>query len=225
MEPKEENKSEVTSAAGKNAKPAVEPGDITQEMLAPAKAKKSFWSKILPWVIVAVVFYIGGLATIYFALYQPADKTAKADAAAAEQKISELTSQVGQNEIDNAAIQKELDTVKADLTTAQGTITEQTTELAKSNQMKAAYKFLVDVNAARAALEKLDNPTALQAINFAKSDLAELQTTDIDAAALSGFADRLNEAEQSLNESNALKTREALDTLYSNLLLLVNNLP
>lgn len=219
MEPKEENKPEVTPAA---ETPAAEPA--SQEELKPAPAKKSFWSKLLPWVIVAVVFFLGGIATIYFALYQPAVNTAKADAAAAEQQIAELTDKVGQSEIDTAAIQTELDTTKADLTAAQTTITEQTVELAKTNQLKVAYKFLLDVNAARAALEKLDTNTALQAINFAKADLAELQTTDIDAAAMTGFADRLDEAASNISSPDLLKSRDALDTLYSSLLLLVNNL-
>ena len=121
-------------------------------------------------------------------------------------------------------IQTELDTAKADLTAAQTTIAEQTTELAKSNQVKIAYKFLLDVNAARAALEKLDTNTALQAINFAKVDLADLLTTNIDAAATTGFADRLDEAAKNITEPDLLKSRDALDTLYSSLLLLVNNL-
>lgn len=219
MEPKEENKPEVTPAA---ETPAAEPA--SQEELKPAPAKKGFWGKLLPWVIVAVVFFLGGIATIYFALYQPAVNTAKADAAAAEQQIAELTDKVGQSEIDTAAIQTELDTAKADLTAAQTTITEQTVELAKTNQLKVAYKFLLDVNAARAALEKLDTNTALQAINFAKADLAELQTTDIDAAAMTGFADRLDEAASNISSPDLLKSRDALDTLYSSLLLLVNNL-
>jgi len=219
MEPTEEKKPEVASAP---ETPAAETA-ATQE-IKPAPAKKSFWSKILPWVIVAVVFFLGGVATIYFALYQPAANTAKADAAAAEQQIAELNDKVGQAEIDTAAIQTELDTAKADLTAAQTTIAEQTTELAKSNQVKIAYKFLLDVNAARAALEKLDTNTALQAINFAKVDLADLLTTNIDAAATTGFADRLDEAAKNITEPDLLKSRDALDTLYSSLLLLVNNL-
>ncbi len=219
MEPTEENKSEVTSAPESSAVESA----ATQEIKT-APAKKSFWSKILPWVIVALVFFLGGVATIYFALYQPAMKTAKADAAAAQQQVAELTDKVSQAEIDTAAIQTELDTAKADLTAAQATITEQTAELAKSNQMKVAYKFLLDVNAARAALEKLDTNTALQAINFAKTDLADLQATEIDAAATTGFADRLDEAANNISEPDLLKSRDALDTLYSSLLLLVNNL-
>jgi cytoskeletal protein RodZ len=219
MEPTEEKKPEVASVA---ETPAAETAATPE--VKPAPTKKSFWSKILPWVIVAVIFFLGGVATIYFALYQPAVNTAKADAAAAEQQIAELSDKVGQAEIDTAAIQTELDTAKTDLTAAQTTIAEQTTELAKSNQVKVAYKFLLDVNAARAALEKLDTNTALQAINFAKVDLADLQATNIDAAATTGFADRLDEAANNITEPDLLKSRDALDTLYSSLLLLVNNL-
>lgn len=218
MEPKEEIKSGETPAV---EQPVVEP---TKTEVKPAPAKKSFWSKILPWVIVAVVFYLGGLATIFFAVYQPAKDAAAAAAVDADRQITELTDKVAQAEIDMAAVQTELDTAKADLTAAQTTITDQTVELAKISQMKIAYKFLVDVNGARAALEKLDTNTALQSINFAKADLAELQTTEIDDASISGFGDLLDTATSKMAEPDLLNSRDALDTLYSNLLNLVNNL-
>lgn len=218
MEPKEEIKSGETPAVNQ---PVVEP---VKPEVKPAPAKKSFWSKILPWVIVAVVFYLGGLATIFFAVYQPAKEAAAAAAVDADKQITELTDKAAQAEIDTAAVQTELDTAKTDLTTAQTTIAEQTAALAKTNQMKIAYKFLVDVNGARAALEKLDTNTALQSINFAKADLTELQATEIDAAALSGFGDLLDTAISKMAEPDLLTSRDALDTLYSNLLNLVNNL-
>jgi len=218
MEPKEEIKPGETPAV---EKPVVEPAKTE---VKPAPAKKSFWSKMLPWVIVAVVFYLGGLATIYFAVYQPAKTAAAAAAADADKQITELTDKAAQAEINTAAIQTELDTTKTDLTAAQTTIAEQTAELAKTNQMKIAYKFLVDVNGARAALEKLDTNTALQSINFAKTDLTDLQATDIDAAAISGFGDLLDTAISKMAEPDLLTSRDALDTLYSNLLNLVNNL-
>lgn len=215
MEPKENNQSEE--------KPVVENPVI--EPAKPAPAQKSFWSKILPWVIVAVVFFIGGLATIFFAVYQPAK-------IAAQKQITELTDQLSQADLDKAAAQSELETakseletVKAELTTVQFTISEQAVEMAKTNQLKVAYKFLVDVNGARAALKNLDTNTALQSINFAKADLAELEATELDPAALSGFSDRLIEASENISKPDLLKASEALDTLYSNLLNLVNNLP
>lgn len=218
MEPKEEIKPGETPAV---EQPVIEPVKAEVE---PAPAKKSFWSKILPWVIVAVVFYLGGLATIFFAVYQPAKDAAAAAAADADIQITELTDKVAQAEIDTAAVQTELDTAKADLTAAQTTIADQTAQLAKIKQMEIVYKFLVDVNGARAALEKLDTNTALQSINFAKADLTELQTTEIDAASLSGFGDLLDTAISKMAEPDLLTSRDALDTLYSNLLNLVNNL-
>ncbi len=218
MEPKEEIKPGETPAVDQ---PAI---DTVKAEEKPAPVKKGFWSKILPWVIVAVVFYLGGLATIFFAVYQPAKNTAAAAAADADKQITELTDKVAQAEIDIAAVQTELDTVKADLTAAQTTIADQTAQLAKIKQMEIVYKFLVDVNGARAALEKLDTNTALQSINFAKADLTELQATEIDAASLSGFGDLLDTATSKISEPDLLTSRDALDTLYSNLLNLVNNL-
>ncbi len=218
MEPKEEMKSGETPAVDQ---PAVE---SVKAEVKPAPAKKSFWSKLLPWVIVAVVFYLGGLATIFFAVYQPAKNAAAAAAADADKQITELTDKVAQAEIDISAVRTELDTVKADLTAAQTTIADQTTQLAKIKQMEIVYKFLVDVNGARAALEKLDTNTALQSINFAKADLTELQATEIDAASLSGFGELLDTATSKISEPDLLTSRSALDTLYSNLLNLVNNL-
>ncbi|MBP9040517.1 MAG: hypothetical protein KBF64_01945 [Anaerolineaceae bacterium] len=218
MEPKEEMKSGETPAVDQ---PAVE---SVKAEVKPAPAKKSFWSKLLPWVIVAVVFYLGGLATIFFAVYQPAKNAAAAAAADADKQITELTDKVAQAEIDISTVRTELDTVKADLTAAQTTIADQTTQLAKIKQMEIVYKFLVDVNGARAALEKLDTNTALQSINFAKADLTELQATEIDAASLSGFGELLDTATSKISEPDLLTSRSALDTLYSNLLNLVNNL-
>jgi cytoskeletal protein RodZ len=218
MEPKEEMKSGETPAVDQ---PAVE---SVKAEVKPAPAKKSFWSKLLPWVIVAVVFYLGGLATIFFAVYQPAKNAAAAAAADADKQITELTDKVAQAEIDISTVRTELDTMKADLTAAQTTIADQTTQLAKIKQMEIVYKFLVDVSGARAALEKLDTNTALQSINFAKADLTELQATEIDAASLSGFGELLDTATSKISEPDLLTSRSALDTLYSNLLNLVNNL-
>ena len=87
------------------------------------------------------------------------------------------------------------------------------------------YKFIADVNLARVKLETLDVNSSRQAINFAKADLAELQATGIDPDAISGFSASLDEANTNLGQPDLLKSREALNTLYSSLLLLVNNLP
>ncbi len=203
----------------------------TKPLRAPTP-KKSFWGKALPWAIVALVFYLGGLATIFFAVYQPARNEAAAAAASAEQEIAALNDQVSQLELQKSQVQSELDSARAslvdtqeELTTAQVTIEEQQTEVANANIKRLAYKLLGNINSARAALEKRDTDSARQALNFAGSDLAELEEAGLEVEALSGFADRVDEAVTNLNEITLQKSRAALDTLYTNLLLLVDNLP
>ena len=110
------------------------------------------------------------------------------------------------------------------MTAAQGTIEAQAAELLKEQQLKTIYKFLADVNTARALLESLDVNSTRQAINFAKADLVELEATGIEAASISGFKDRLDEAETNLGEADLLTSRAALNTLYQNILLLIDNL-
>ena len=215
--------------------PAVAPeaqAEVKREPLRAPLVKKSFWSKALPWVIVALVFYLGGLATIYFAVYQPAKKAAAAAAASAEQEIAALNNQVSQLELQKSQVQSELDTARGnlvdtqeELTAAQVTIEEQLSDVANANIKRLAYKLLGNVNSARAALEKRDTDSARQALNFASTDLSELEGAGLAAEALSGFADRVNDAVTNLNEITLQKSRAALDTLYTNLLLLVDNLP
>lgn len=211
--------------------PAVKTGVKHEPLRAPA-AKKSFWSKVLPWVIVALVFYLGGLATIYFALYQPAKQAAAAAASAAEQEMTSLNNQVSQLEIQKSQVQSELDATRGtlvdaqeDLSAAKATIEEQLTDVANANIKRLAYKLLGNINSARAALEKRDTDSARQALNFAKTDLTDLEGAGLDADALSGFTDRLDEAVTNLGELTLQKSRTALETLYTNLLLLVDNLP
>lgn len=206
--------------------------EVKREPLRAPAEKKSFWNKALPWVIVALLFYLGGLATIYFAVHQPAKQAAASSAAAAEQEITTLNNQVSQLELQKAQVQSELDATRGnlvdtqeDLSTAQVTIEEQLTEVANANVKRLAYKLLGNINSARAALEKRDTASARQALNFAKADLAELEGAGLAADSLSGFTERLDEALNSLNDITLQKSRAALDTLYSNLLLLVDNLP
>jgi hypothetical protein len=220
MEPNETIQPEDSVAGGQPVveQPAAEQQPVVEQPVIepvksevePSPAKKTFWSKVLPWVIVALLFFIGGLATIFFTLYQPL----KTELNTAKATITELTDEVAKAKID-----KEL------LTAAQTTIAEQKTAVANANQKTIVYKFLVDVNAARVALEKGDTNSALQAINFARTDLTDLKATNLDAAALSGFAARLDDASKNITEPTLSKSRQALDTLFSNLLLLVNNLP
>lgn len=220
-----------TTAPVVDVKPEEKPGEKREPLRAPA-AQKTFWSKALPWVIVALVFYLGGLATIFFAVHQPAKKAAEAAAATAVEEIASLNNEVSQLELQKSQVQNELDTTRGnlvdtqeDLTAAQATIEEQLTEVSNANVKRLAYKFLGNINSARAALEKLDTASARQALNFAKTDLAEMEASGLAADALSGFTERLDEAITNLTETGLDKSRAALDTLYANLLLLVDNLP
>ncbi len=206
--------------------------EVKREPLRSPAAKKSYWNKALPWVIVALVFFLGGLATIYFALYQPVKQAALTAANTAQQEISSLNNQVSQLEVQKSLVQSELDTTRGelvdtqeDLAAAQATIEEQVTDVANAKVKRVAYQLLGNINSARAALEKLDTASARQALNFAKADLAELESAGIEADALAGFADRLDEALANLNEAGLEKSRAALVTLNSNVLLLVANLP
>ncbi|HNR02930.1 MAG TPA: hypothetical protein PKK59_10375 [Anaerolineaceae bacterium] len=230
-EPVVEPAAEVMPEAAAAVEPEVQTEVKAEPLRAPA-GKKTFWSKALPWVIVALLFYLGGVATIYFAVHQPAKKAAAAAAATAEQEISSLNNQVSQLELQKSQVQSELDTARGnlvdtqeELTAAQSTIEEQLTEVANANIKRLVYKLLGSINSARASLEKRDTASARQALNFAKADLEELEGAGLAAEALSGFADRLEDAVTNLNELTLQKSRAALDTLYTNLLLLVDNLP
>ena len=65
--------------------------------------------------------------------------------------------------------------------------------------------------------------SSLQAINFIKVDLTELEKTTLDPNAIAGFKDRISEAESNLSVEPS-KSLAALDTLYNNLLFLISNL-
>ena len=181
--------------------------------------KKGLIDRALPWVIVAIVFFLAGALVIYFALYQP--KVAELTFAQSELVTAAENAAALQGQVDTA--QSELTSVQAELAAAQTTITEQTAALAKSDQFLLIYKFQADVNAARATLSKLDPASTRQALSFVSSDLVELEKTDLDPEALSGFKAKIEEATLYV-ESDPQKTLDALETLYSNLLLLISNL-
>ncbi len=211
--------------------PAMKP-EVKLEPLRSPAAKKGVWNKALPWVIVALVFYLGGLATIYFALYRPAVMEAETAAETAKAEITSLNDQLSQLELQKSLVQSELDTTRSelvntqeDLATAQGTIEEQVSSVANANIRRLAYKLLANINTARVALENADVAAARQALNFAKGDLAELEGTDVESDALSGFADRMEEAITNLTEEGLETSRAALESLFAKLLLLVANLP
>jgi len=109
------------------------------------------------------------------------------------------------------------------LETANTSVSDLTTQLTTAQQYSLIYKFQADVNAARVALLKLDPASSLQALNFIKVDLADLEKTDLDADAIAGFKERITEAETNLAIEPS-KSLAALDTLYNNLLFLISNL-
>jgi cytoskeletal protein RodZ len=174
--------------------------------------KPSFWNKVLPWVIVAVVFFLAGSALIYFWLYQPEVKNGAAIQAQLSTASEKLTSAT-----------TDLAITKTDLESAQAAVVAKTTELEKLAQTDLIHKFQADVNSARVSLLKLDPASARQALNFAKADFAELEKTNLDTNSLSGFKARLEEADANF-EIDPQKSLDALDTLSTNLLLLVSNL-
>jgi len=215
-------------------KPAA--GTLPRVMVGQPRPKKTFWSRVLPWVIVALLFYLGGLATLYFALYQPkvealkaaaAEQTALADAAAEADaaRIIDLTNDYNQALKQYQDAQAELDTVKGELETANSMVADQDAELTIITNKNIAYKLLVDVSAARTALEQNDIATVRQAINFARADLEELKKTDVTPDVLAGLAEKLNDASSNLTLTGIEKSRAALDSLYTNLLSLIENLP
>lgn len=198
--------------------------------------KKTFGARLLPWVIVALLFYVGGLATIYFALYQPkvealqtdaAEQAALANASAENDaaRIVQLTDDYNQALKQYQTAQAALDSTKIELEGARSTIADQEGNLARLTKSNIAYKFLMHVSTARTALEQQDTASARQAVNLAKTDLEALKQTDVTADILAGFAEKLNEASSNLTLTGIDRARAALDTLYTNLLLLIENMP
>ena len=190
-----------------------------KEVLPPkeeVKPTRSFGSKVLTWVIVALVFFIGGMAVIYFTLYQPRLSTLKADLQASEAQLTSVTDKLASAETDLAL-------AKTNLETAEATIVDLTDQLIAADLFGSIYKFQADVNAARVALLKLDPASSLQALNFIKADLADLEAKELDPNAIAGFKARIAEAEANL-ETEPAKSLSALDTLYNNLVFLISNL-
>lgn len=219
MKPNDEVQAEDNANVDVLRQSVTEPDEVTP-------AKKSIIDRAIPWVIVAIVFFLIGAATVYFTLYQQKTlelKTAQAEIAAAADNLTAAEAKLDTAKTQMTSVQADLAKAQTELTAANTAIDTKTAELAKSEQNSVIYKFQADVNAARAALLKLDPASSRQALNFVLADLTTLEKTKIDANALSGFKARIEEADANL-ESDPLKSLSALDTLYSNLLLLVNNL-
>lgn len=182
-------------------------------------AKKGVVDRALPWVIVSLVFFLVGALLTWFLLYQPkvAELAAsKAEVAAAAENATSLQSQIDEA---NSA----LTAVQADLAKAQDTIAAQEETIKQTELLKVIYKFQADVNAARATLSKLDPASSRQALSFVEADLSELEAAGLEPDALSGFRAKIGEAQENL-ESAPDQSLAAMETLYSNLLLLINNL-
>ena len=228
-----EIKDEETLKETVKEKPAA--GSLPRMHVGQPHPKKTFGSRVLPWVIVALLFYVGGLATIFFALYQPKVEGLQADAAeqaalaqtSAENdaaRIMDLTDDYNQALKQYQTAQATLDLTKGELDAARSTITDQEVELARLTKSNIAYKFLMHVSTARTALEQQDTASARQAVNLAKTDLEALRQTDVTADILAGFAEKLNEASSNITLTGIDRSRAALDTLYTNLLLLIENM-
>lgn len=189
---------------------------------APA-AKKGMVDRALPWVIVALVAFLVGALLTWFVVYQPKAQeltNLKAEATASAASASEQAASLqGNRDSANA----DLAAATTDLANAQATIEAQSTLLAKTELLKVIYKFQSDVNVARATLSREDPSSSRQALSFVAADLTELEKAGLDPDSISGFKSKIEEADANLN-SEPLKSLDALESLYSNLLLLINNL-
>lgn len=204
----------------------VEDNPVVEEVQSEAEnipiappAKKGFVDRALPWVIVSLVFFLVGALLTWFLLYQP--KVAELEASKAEVATAAETAATLQGQLDDA--NTALTAAQADLDKAQETIAAQEETIKQTELLKVIYKFQADVNAARATLSKLDPASSRQALSFVEADLSELEAAGLEPDALSGFRAKIDEAKENL-EATPDKSLAAMETLYSNLLLLINNL-
>lgn len=174
--------------------------------------KRSFGQVVLPWFLVAIVFFLIGAGLVYFTMYQNVSK----ELTDAKTQVSDLSGQLSSAQVD-------LEKAKSDLNTTQLSLTDAQKQLETSQIATILYKLQMDVNTARVGLLKLDPSSARQALTFASADLSELSQTSIEADKLSGLQARIDTALTNL-EGDPQKAIDALDTLYTNLLLISDNL-
>ncbi len=186
--------------------------DETKVEAQPKENKRSFVQVVLPWFLVAIVFFLVGAGLVYFTLYQNASK----ELTAANAQVTDLTSQL-------SGVQVDLEKAKTDLNTTQLRLTDTQTELDSAKITTLLYKLQTDVNAARVGVLKMDSSFARQALNYASADLSDLSQTSIGADKLTGLQKRIDTALIYL-ESDPQRALDALDTLYTNLLLISGNL-
>jgi cytoskeletal protein RodZ len=174
--------------------------------------KPGFFKRVIPWVIVILVSFIAGAGLIYFTLYTRVNNAYTAS----EQNVATLTDKLSTSEMDLSKVKTELGTTQASLVNANNSAV-------KDQQLLLLYKFQSDVNLARVSMLKLDSSTARQALSVAGDDLKALTATNINPDSISGLQPQLDTA-----VTNVLsfpdKAGNALDTLYTNLLLISNNI-
>lgn len=205
MTPKKETQVEDSPMIENKVEPA------KTDAKADVNARKSIVQTSLPWVIVAVVFFLIGAVLIIFTVY----RTARVDLAAAKADAAQLSEQLASTEVD-------LEKSNTDLAAAQASLTDATAALTKSEILSLLYKFQADANAARASLLDQDPSSARQFLTFVSADLAAMKQTTIDAASIAGLEPRINTALQNL-ESDPRAAIDALGTLYTNLALITSN--
>jgi hypothetical protein len=177
-----------------------------------APVKPGFFKRAIPWAIVIVVSFIAGACLIYFVLYTKANNAYTAS----EENVATLTSKLSTSEVD-------LSKIKTDLGTTQASLVDANNAAIKTEQLLLLYKFQADVNLARVSLIKLDSSTARQALSVAGDDLKALTATNINSDSISGLQPQLDTAVTNLL-SFPDKASSALDTLYTNLLLISDNI-
>ncbi|MHC1740221.1 MAG: hypothetical protein AB9897_03835 [Anaerolineaceae bacterium] len=187
----------------KTPAPVTEPEVVSQP---------NFFKKALPWVIVAVAFLLAGALLIYFTLYRTTNKALTAS----NENAAALSTQLSASELD-------LQKTKSDLGTAQAALVEANNTVSKNQQLSLLYKFQADVNLARVGLLKLDPSSARQALSVAGDDLKALVATNISPDTIAGLQPQIEMALTNL-EADPAKAMGALDTLYTNLLLISNNI-
>lgn len=175
-------------------------------------SKPGFLRKTIRWTLVAIIFFLIGAELVFFTVYRSATNALNAAMA----NSSQLSEQLSTSEVD-------LQKAKKDLSTAQGSLVDANNALIRAQEFSLLYKFQADVNGARAALLNLDPSSARQNLSIATSDLTDLSKTGISADTLSGLQPQLDLALTNL-ESDPQKAMSALDTLYTNLLLISGNI-
>lgn len=177
-----------------------------------APAKPGFIKRVLPWIIVAVAFFLAGACLVYFTLYTRANNDYKVS----QTENQTLTEKLSSSDVD-------LQKAKTELSTAQASLVEANNSATQATKLSILYKFQSDINLARVSLKKLDPSSARQALSVAKDDLTALSATDIEADTIAGLQPQIDTAMTYLN-SDPEKAMSALDTLYTNLLLISDNI-